>query len=100
MLPEPWNSVALVVAGAVLGALASGLWCGCLGRIRWRRQWRVLAERNGRPFAEMGDRRSEIGDGRSEMGAHTARFIMQQVAARNEQRARELARRAGTEGAR
>jgi len=59
MIPEPFNSLALVVLGSVLGALASGMWCGCLPRWRWRRS--------------------------------------QSHAARSEQRARDLARRAGSE---
>jgi len=72
---EPWNSMALVVLGAALGAWAFGCWCGCLVRLRWRRQWRALAERTGRDFCE---------------GGHTARFIAQQVARRNAERAQML----------
>lgn len=77
-MPEPWNSLLLVLAGATFGAVAAGCWCGCLPRLRWRRQWRSLAEKQGRDFTESG---------------HTARFIAQQVAERNAARARDLARR-------
>jgi len=85
VLPEPWYSIGLVVAGAALGAWGFGAWCGCLCRLRWRRKWRDLAERQGRDFCE---------------GGHTARFIAAQIEARNAERARDLARRAGTEAAR
>ena len=80
MLPEPWDSVAKVLVGALLGAWAAGSWCGCLGRWRWRAGWRRLAARNGEAFS----------DGPA---SHTARFIAQQVAERNAARARDLARR-------
>jgi len=81
-MSEPLNSVALVLAGALFGAVATNFWCGCLPRWRWRRQWRALAERQGRDFSEQG---------------HVARFIARCVAARADQRARDLARRTGTE---
>jgi len=84
-MSEPLNCILLVLAGALFGALAAGCWCGCIPRWRWRRQWRALAERQGRDFSEQG---------------HVARFIAQQVAARNDARARELARRAGSEASR
>jgi hypothetical protein len=77
MLPEPWNSMALVLIGSALGAWAFGAWCGCLCRLRWRRQWRALSERQGRDFSEM-------------PSGHTARFIAQQVAQRNAERAEQL----------
>ena len=51
---EFWNSVGLIVLGSVLGAYAFGLGCGCLGRWRWNRQWRALAERNERDFCSNG----------------------------------------------
>lgn len=82
MIPEPFNSIALLVVGALFGGIAWGWWCGCLPRLRWRRRWHKLCERQGREFYDM-----PSGD--------TARFIAQQVQARNEQRARDLARRAG-----
>lgn len=77
MLPEPWNSMVLVVVGALFGGLAWGWWCGCLPRLRWRRQWRALADRNARDFSET-------------PSGHTARFIAQQVAKRNAERAEQL----------
>jgi hypothetical protein len=64
MLPEAWNSMALVLIGSVLGALASGVWCGCLPRWRWLRSWSALVARNGGAFSD-----------ESRPGSHTARFI-------------------------
>jgi len=84
-MSEVLNCILLVLAGALLGAVATGFWCGCLPRWRWRRQWRRLTERNGRDFTECG---------------HTARFLAQSAQLRTEQRARQLARLAGTEAAR
>lgn len=75
MIPEPWNSMVLVVAGAVFGGLAAGLWCGCLPRLRWRRSWRALAERQGRDFCEAG---------------HTARFLAESARRQAEAKADRL----------
>jgi len=83
-MSEPLNCILLVLAGAFLGAVAAGCWW-CIPRWRWRRQWRALAERNGRDFTECG---------------HTARFLAQSAQLRTEQRARQLARLAGTEAVR
>ena len=81
-MTEPWNSLVLVAVGALFGGYFFGSACGCLGRWRWRRwcgQWRA---RQDRPFCEL-------------PAGHTARFLALAAAARTEQRARELARRAG-----
>ena len=75
-IPEPFNSMALVLIGALFGGLAWGWWCGCLPRLRWRRRWHALAERNGRAFCD-----APSGD--------TARFL----AMREEQRTAERAAR-------
>ena len=51
-MSEPFNSIVLVLAGALFGAWFAGCWCGCLSRWRWRRSWRRLVERNGGVFEE------------------------------------------------
>lgn len=51
-MPEPLNSMALVLIGAALGAWAAGAWCGCLRQARWRRQWLGIAERTSKPWTE------------------------------------------------
>jgi hypothetical protein len=76
-MSEPLNSIVLVLAGALLGAIASGCWCGCLPRWRWRRSWRRLAGRQGKDFSEAG---------------HTARFLAHSAELRMGRRARELRR--------
>jgi hypothetical protein len=72
---EPWNSLALVLVGSVLGAWAFGAWCGCVCRLRWKRSWRGLAQRNGRAFYE---------------GGHTARFLAEAAHRRSEEKAARL----------
>jgi len=59
-MTEFWNSAALVVLGALIGAWAFGVCCGCLSRWRWNRQWRALAARNERDFCA---------------GGHASRFL-------------------------
>jgi len=83
-MPEPFNSLALVLLGALAGAWAFGCSCGCLGRWQRRRHWRALAGRQAAEFSESG---------------HTARFLAQAAQARSDARARDLARRAGKEPA-
>lgn len=56
MLPEPWDSVAKVLVGALLCAWAAGSWCGCLGRWRWRKQWRAIMERQERDLEPVASR--------------------------------------------
>lgn len=75
MLPEPWNSLALVLLGSVLGAWAFGAWCGCLCRLRWRRSWRAIEARQGRDFCEAG---------------HTARFLAEAARRQAEAKAAKL----------
>lgn len=75
MLPEPWNSIVLVVLGSALGAWAFGAWCGCLGRWRWRRSWRAITERQGRDFCEAG---------------HPARFLAESAKRQAEAKAARL----------
>ncbi len=77
MIPEPFNSIACVLVGALFGALAWGSWCGCLARMLWRARWRRIEGRNGRVFDER-----PAGD--------TARFIAHQMAKRNADRAAML----------
>jgi hypothetical protein len=79
-MSEPFNSIVLVLAGALFGAWFAGCWCGCLSRWRWRRSWRRLVERNGGVFEEEAACRRD----------QTARFIMAEVAKRNAERAARL----------
>ena len=83
MLPEPFNSLALVLLGALAGAWAFGCSCGCLGRWQRRRHWRALAGRQAAEFSETGS---------------AARFLAHSAQIRSERRARELARLAGKDG--
>ena len=86
MLPEPCNSMALVLLGALAGAWLFGSACGCVGRWRWRRWVGRWQARQDRPFCEL-------------PAGHTARFLALAAAARTEQRARDLARRSQKESA-
>ena len=79
MIPEPFNSILLVVLGALLGAVAAGSWCGCLPRWRWRRSWRRLVERNGGEWCEA-----------QPACGHTARFLAESARRRTESRAVRL----------
>lgn len=80
MLPEPFNSLALVLLGALAGAWAFGCSCGCLGRWQRRRRWRALANRQSAEFSET---------------SIDARYLAKLAANTSERRARELAPVAG-----
>lgn len=74
---EPLNSIVLVLAGALLGAIAANCWACWVPRWFWRRSWRRLAGRQGKDFCEAG---------------HTARFLAHSAELRMDRRARELRR--------
>ena len=43
-MTEFWNSAALVVLGALIGAWAFGVCCGCLSRVSKCASWRACGE--------------------------------------------------------
>ena len=71
-------ALALVFLGALAGAWAALVWCGCASRWRWRRAWRGVADRSAAPFFEQG---------------HTTRFLARAAEERMAARARELQRK-------
>jgi hypothetical protein len=79
-MSEPFNSIVLVLAGALFGAWFAGCWCGCLPRWRWRRSWRKLVENNGGVFEEEAACRRD----------QTARFHACQAERRTQERAAHL----------
>ena len=80
-MTEPFNSMLLLLAGALLGAWAANCWACWAPRWRWRRTWRGLASRQGRAFTEQ-----------EHSAGHTARFLAHSAELRTQARARELAR--------
>lgn len=83
-IPEPFNSMALVMVGALFGGLAWGWWCGCLPRLRWRRRWHALAERNGQVFYEF------PAEDAARLNAHLADFLSRCEEKRQADRAAKL----------